>query len=54
MNDGDWLYGGDDASLFTSIKEGRPRGMPPFGGVMSDAEIRRVVAFIRSLSQGGE
>ncbi len=45
-----------DADLFTIIKQGvgafAPPGyesdMPAFGGVLSDAEIRAVLAFIRS------
>lgn len=43
-----WLHGGDDASLAKSIREGRAEaGMPPFGGALSDEEIRALVIFIR-------
>jgi glucose/arabinose dehydrogenase len=43
-----WLFGGDDASLAKSIREGRvDAGMPPFGGAFSDEEIRALVIFIR-------
>jgi len=46
--DDEWKYGGDDASLGASIRDGRPdAGMPPFGGMMSDQEIRALVIFIR-------
>lgn len=43
-----WLHGGDDASLARSIRDGLPEsGMAAFGGVLSDAEIRAMVVFIR-------
>jgi glucose/arabinose dehydrogenase len=43
-----WRFGGDDASMTASIRDGRAAaGMPPFGGVMSDQEIRALVIFIR-------
>jgi glucose/arabinose dehydrogenase len=46
--DGTWKYGGDDASLARSIREGRPEvGMPAFGGAMSEEDIRALVIFIR-------
>jgi glucose/arabinose dehydrogenase len=46
--DDEWKYGGDDASLMASIRDGRlDAGMPPFGGMMSEQEIRALVIFIR-------
>ncbi len=42
------LHGNDDASLMKSIKEGYPlKEMPPWGGALSDADIRSMVIFIR-------
>ena len=46
--DDEWKYGGDDASLTASIRDGRvDAGMPPFGSMMSQQEIRALVIFIR-------
>lgn len=50
LTDGRWRYGGTDADIFRSIAEGRPKGMPAFGGVLQPAMIWRLVAYIRSLA----
>jgi glucose/arabinose dehydrogenase len=48
MLDDEWSFGGDDASLAASIREGHPdAGMPAFGEALSDKEIRALVIFIR-------
>jgi mono/diheme cytochrome c family protein len=49
LTDGRWRYGGTDADIFRSIAEGRPKGMPAFGGVLQPAMIWRLVAYIKSL-----
>jgi aldose sugar dehydrogenase len=50
MLDDTWSFGGDDASLTASIRDGRPAsGMPPFGAVLSDEEIRAMVIYIREV-----
>lgn len=46
--DDTWTYGGDDRSLMHSIREGRPEAdMPAFKGLLSDAQMRALVVFIR-------
>jgi cytochrome c oxidase cbb3-type subunit 3 len=45
-----WRYGGDGKSILTSIMGGRQSTMPPFGGSMSDNEIRDVANYVLSLS----
>ncbi len=49
LTDGRWRYGGADADLYRSIAEGRPKGMPSFGGALQPAMIWRLVAYIKSL-----
>lgn len=44
-----WRYGGSDADVFNSIYEGRARGMPAWGAVLSRDQIWELVAYIRSL-----
>jgi glucose/arabinose dehydrogenase len=47
-----WRFGGDDASLAKSIREGHPeQGMPPMGGALNDREIRAMVIFIRESAE---
>jgi aldose sugar dehydrogenase len=43
-----WKFGGDDANITKSIKEGNlAAGMPPMANALSDQEIRAMVIFIR-------
>ncbi len=52
LTDAEWKYGGDDTSVFTTIKWGRPGGMPVWGAKLSDDEIFKVMAYVRSLYKG--
>ena len=48
MLDDTFVYGGDDAALARSIRDGHPdKGMPAFAGALSDKEIRAMVIYIR-------
>jgi cytochrome c oxidase cbb3-type subunit 3 len=49
LMDGKWIYGFDDASVFTTIVNGRPNGMPAFRGRLSDDQIWQLVAYVKSL-----
>jgi len=46
--DGRWRYGGDDGTVFESIFHGRPKGMPAYGGILSDTTIWQLVTYLRS------
>jgi aldose sugar dehydrogenase len=47
MLDDTWRFGADDASIAESIRNGRPEaGMPPFGGALTDQEVRAMVIYI--------
>jgi aldose sugar dehydrogenase len=47
MLDDTWVTAGDDASLMRAIRDGLPeRGMPPFGGALTDPQIRSLVVYI--------
>ncbi len=52
LTDAEWKYGGDDTSVFTTIKWGRPGGMPAWGSKLSDDDIYHVMAYVRSLYKG--
>lgn len=50
--DTQWRYGGDDASVFETIQKGRPGGMPAWGDKLSDDEIWKIIAWLRSMYKG--
>ena len=46
-----WMAGQTDAKLQEAVRSGRPgTAMPPFGAILSDAEIARLVEYIRAFS----
>jgi cytochrome c oxidase cbb3-type subunit III len=49
LADGRWRYGGADAEVFSSIFYGRPKGMPAFGGSLSQEAIWTIVSYLKSL-----
>lgn len=52
LQDSRWHFGGTNGEVFESIYEGRPDGMPAWGGRISDADIWRLVTYVRGLSKG--
>ena len=50
--DDKWIYGGTDADIAASIRDGRPGTlMQPFKGALSEKEIRSLVVLIRELAE---
>lgn len=52
LADGRWHFGGTAGAVFQSIYEGRPEGMPSWGGRIPDDQIWRLVAYVQSLGKG--
>ena len=52
LADGRWHFGGSAGEVFQSIYEGRPEGMPAWGGRIPDDQIWRLVAYVQSLGNG--
>jgi cytochrome c553 len=50
FQDGRWHFGGAPAEVFESIYQGRPDGMPAWGGRISNDQIWMLTAYVRSLS----
>ena len=50
LMDSKWLYGDSPANIFASIVQGRPNGMPAFGGRIPEDQVWQLVAYVRSLS----
>lgn len=49
LMDDEWIYGASAQAIFETIVQGRPNGMPAFGGRISEDQIWQLVAFVRSL-----
>ena len=52
FQDDRWHFGGSPAEIFESIFQGRPDGMPAWGGRISNDQIWMMTAYVRSLSTG--
>jgi cytochrome c oxidase cbb3-type subunit 3 len=50
LMDSDWIYGSRPENIFETIAEGRPNGMPAFGGKIVNDQIWQLVAYVRSMS----
>jgi cytochrome c oxidase cbb3-type subunit III len=50
LMDADWKYGASPPQIFQSIVQGRPNGMPSFGGHIPDDQVWQIVAYVRSMS----
>lgn len=59
LNDDDWIWGGDMASIYHTIKygirlheEARQSSMPAFAGVLKDDEISAIADYVKGLHDG--
>ena len=50
LMDDEWIYGGRLEQIHNTIVEGRPNGMPAWGGKISDQQIWQIAAYVRSMS----
>ena len=50
LMDDEWRYGGRIDQIATSIAEGRPNGMPSWRGKLTQDQIWKLAAYVRSLS----
>lgn len=50
LMDDEWRYGGRIDQIATTIAEGRPNGMPSWRGKLTDDQIWKLAAYVRSLS----
>ncbi len=54
LRDVRWLYGSADAQIFSSIAEGRAHGMPAWGTKLTDDQVWKLVAYVKSLRTPAE
>ncbi len=45
-----WIYGNRPEQIFATIVQGRPNGMPSFGGKIPEQQVWQLVAYVQSLS----
>ena len=50
LMDSQWIYGSHPAQIYSTIVQGRPNGMPSFGGKLPDYQVWELVAYVRSMS----
>lgn len=50
FQDGRWHFGGSAGTVFESISEGRPDGMPSWGGRISNDQIWMLTTYVRQLA----
>lgn len=50
LMDDQWIYGAEPEQIFATIVEGRPNGMPSFGGRIPAYQIWQIAAYVRSMS----
>lgn len=49
-----WKYGNDDPTLFATVSEGRPLGMPPWGAALGAEKIWKALAYLETLPRTSE
>ncbi len=49
-----FIYGREPANIFLTIQQGRPKGMPAWGELLTDDVIWRIVAYVRNISKAPE
>ena len=50
LMDAEWIYGSHPEQIYATIVQGRPNGMPSFGGKIPDYQVWELVAYVRSMS----
>jgi cytochrome c oxidase cbb3-type subunit 3 len=50
LTDADWLWGGDEHTVYETIANGRHGAMPALGSVLGDTGVNEVASYVLSLS----
>jgi cytochrome c oxidase cbb3-type subunit III len=50
LMDDEWIYGGRLEQIHQTLVEGRPNGMPAWGGKIPDEQLWQLAAYVRSMS----
>ena len=49
LMDDKWIYGSEPQNIYATITQGRPNGMPAFGGHIPEDQVWQLVAYVRSV-----
>jgi cytochrome c oxidase cbb3-type subunit III len=49
LMDTKWIYGSSMENIASTIREGRPNGMPSFRAMVTDEQVWQLAAYVRSL-----
>jgi cytochrome c oxidase cbb3-type subunit III len=49
LMDSEWIYGSSPLNIYMTISEGRPNGMPSYGGHIPNEQIWQLATYVRSL-----
>ncbi|MDB5512285.1 MAG: cytochrome oxidase subunit [Enterovirga sp.] len=49
LMDGWWRYGADPVSLFVSLRDGRPNGMPAYRDKLTTEQIWQLVGYVQTI-----
>jgi mono/diheme cytochrome c family protein len=52
LEDGRWHFGSTVGDVYESIEEGRPDGMPAWGGHIPESQVWALVGYVRTLAAG--
>jgi len=50
LMDTQWRYGGEIEQIYATIQQGRPNGMPAFGGKIPEQQVWQIAGYVRSMS----
>jgi cytochrome c oxidase cbb3-type subunit 3 len=50
LMDDKWIYGFEPYQIHSTIVQGRPNGMPAYGGRVPDQQVWQLVAYVQSMS----
>ena len=53
LMDDRWIYGGEIDQIYLTIAQGRPNGMPAFGGKIPPQQIWQIAAYVRTMGGHG-
>ncbi len=45
-----WIYGSRPDQIYSTIVQGRPNGMPSYGGRLTEQQVWQLVAYVESMS----
>jgi cytochrome c oxidase cbb3-type subunit 3 len=49
--DDQWIYGSSIEQIVSTLREGRPAGMPSFRAIVPDEQLWQIAAYVQSLSE---